>query len=280
MQGPVPPVPGRSWLKRFLIVVGGLVAVAIAWGLGQRFLPEPTEQDYIARARVYERKGDLASAVAELKKALTLAPDNVDVRWWLSGIYLRQGAGEAARTELTRVQQLGRKGKETDLRLVLALLFEGEFEQALARLAFVESEPGDPTPSLLRGRARLGLGRVEAAREAFQEAVRLAPDHAETHVGLASALFALKQLEKAESAVDLGIQLAPDNVMGWLLKADIAMARSAPAGAQAALERVLELDRGNVRARLTLAHVLVLQGKGDQAKGYIEAVLGTAGEVR
>ncbi len=62
--------------------------------------------------------------------------------------------------------------------------------------------------------------RFEAARDAFQEVTRLAPDDGLGWINLASALFRLGALADSVQAARRGTELLPHLALGWLMLAD------------------------------------------------------------
>ena len=89
----------KNYLALFLLISLNLS------GCGNFATSSPEE--LVSRAEVFEEKGDLRSAMIELKNALGIEPDNIRARWLLGKVYLAVGAFEGAEKELTRAQSLG-----------------------------------------------------------------------------------------------------------------------------------------------------------------------------
>jgi putative PEP-CTERM system TPR-repeat lipoprotein len=260
-------------LRRTLL--GGVAVLAIL-GAGlaiYRALPAPSAAQYIEKALALQAEGKLNEAVAPLKAALQQEPDNTDARWLLSEIYLEQGQGIEAYDELVRLQELNREGRDVSYRLIRALLLKGQFDDALARLAFMNPAPGDTTIHLLRGQARLGLGRTAMARAAFNEALRVDAGSAEAHRGLAAAALADADTTEALRLIDTAIEFDPGDSQAWQLKGAIAFNRGDPAGAQDAFGQALARSPTNLAAAFGLIQALLKQQKTDAASRYLLRVL-------
>ena len=186
-------------------------------------------------ARTHLRLGEVIDAIRILEDTLTLVPDDLETRILLGDAYLKRGRyGDASRVfrEAVRVNP----GNQ-DLRLRLALtdaalgemrealqsvqgvlsedkehetanlilarfhLVTGNYEKALrvARRA-AEAEPGNPAPYNLAGAARFRQGDIEAARFAFEAALRADPDHMPTKLNLARLDSHIGEYERAEES--------------------------------------------------------------------------------
>jgi putative PEP-CTERM system TPR-repeat lipoprotein len=253
--------------------LGGVVGlVVIGFGF-YVFQPESSELEHIEQALLYKEKGDLESAIAELQATVLKEPNSIDARWLLSELYFLQRNGADALAQLKRVQELGVSGREFNDRWVSALLMDRQFEKALARLAFMAPTAEDPTVLVLRGRARLGLGRLNEAREAFEEALRLTPDSSEARIGLATTAFALQNVEEAQRHLEEGLKLEPDSYLGWMLKGEIAISVHDAAGAQVDFEQALRIVEGDLPAQLARLQSLLVQENFEQANADISRLM-------
>ncbi len=260
-------------LRRVLVVSGiflGLAAVTFSIYV---LSPEPSVKEHIEQALAYKSQGDMESAVVELQATLLQDPNSIDARWLLSEFYLQQRNGADALAQLTRAQELGVSGRDFNDRWISALLMDRQYDKALARLAFMAPTARDSTVLILRGRARLGLGRFEEAREAFQEAQSTTPDNPDAQIGLAITAFGLNNVEEAQRLVAQGIEQDPDNYLGWMLKGEIAMSLYNATDAQAAFEQALLIVEGDLPARLAVVQSLLVQQKFEQASADLGVLL-------
>src|SRR5262249_36995037 len=98
--------------------------------------------------------------------------------------------------------------------------------------------------ALGRGVCQLHTGRVESAIESFHQALRLYPNHAQTHLGLARALQAAGSLALAENALE-NVEAAQSvlsrcrPIEAGIVRAELLTARGDRDSAVAALDRLL-----------------------------------------
>jgi putative PEP-CTERM system TPR-repeat lipoprotein len=260
-------------LRRVLLAAGIALAVVLI-GFGLYVLrPEPSEAEHIEQARAYQADGDLDAAIVELQGTLLEQPNSIDARWLLSELYLLQRNGADALAQLERAQELGVSGREFNDRWVSALLMDRQFDKALARLAFMSPTAEDTSVLILRGRARLGLGRFDEAREAFEEALRMQPDNPDARIGLATTAFALNNVEEAQRLTEDALAQSPDNYLGWMLKGEIAMSLQNAAAAQQAFEGALRIVAGDLPAQLAIVQALLVQQKFEEAGANLNALI-------
>ncbi|MXX75744.1 MAG: tetratricopeptide repeat protein [Holophagales bacterium] len=116
-------------------------------------------------------------AIADLEKALALAPDNVDALRLMSRRLAALGRSEEAQQYLARLPEDLRADPEILLREGVDLYNQNDFEGAVEKLtAAIEGEPEWPDAYYYRGLARMAATQNEAAAEDFRKLIELAPD--------------------------------------------------------------------------------------------------------
>ncbi len=131
-----------------------------------------------------------------------------------------------------------------------------------------------------------GVETYRAAEAQFEEALRLDPDFAAAHAGLARAWVDLanwgtlnfqETLPKVQEQIDKAIAVDPQLPDAWVLKAWVRYWRDAVrrdrAGTMDDLRQALELEPGNVRASEWLAQVLGETGQRDEAVRVLEEAI-------
>jgi len=93
-----------------------------------------------------------------------------------------------------------------------SLLRRAEYGGALAAYAAVARlEPQNPEPLIVQSELQLALQNVDAARRLAEQAVEIAPEHADTLAALARALDWQGEYEAAAQYAFDGLEIAPDN---------------------------------------------------------------------
>ncbi len=167
--------------------------------------------------------------------------------------------------------------------------------------------PGSIMAHNAKGLQSLEAGQLDAARDWFERALRLAPGFSEAHKNIgvvfarlgdwdraaAAFEFALKiNPQYSEARHDLGkvyeqvgrpdlaleeydrvLQDDPGDVAAWERTAFLLERRGDLEGAAVRYRRVLEMDPGNREARMSLGMVLLREGRWADARGVFEAVL-------
>jgi TolB-like protein/Tfp pilus assembly protein PilF len=131
-----------------------------------------------------------------------------------------------------------------------------------------------------------GVETYRAAEAQFEEALRLDPDFAAAHAGLARAwvdlanwgtLSVQETLPKVQEQIDKALAIDPDLPDAWVLLAWIRYngdSRSRDrAGTEEALRRALALEPGNVRASEWLAFTLDRMGRRNEAVEVLEKAI-------
>jgi len=116
-------------------------------------------------------------AIANLEKALALAPENVDALRLMSRRLAALGRSEEAQQYLARLPEDLRADPEILLREGVDLYNQNDFEGAVEKLtAAIEGEPEWADAYYYRGLARMAATQNEAAAEDFRKLIELAPD--------------------------------------------------------------------------------------------------------
>ena len=93
-----------------------------------------------------------------------------------------------------------------ELKQARQLLHEGKYAEAYDLLApMAETSGGDPGFDYLFGRAALGAGHAQQAKELFEASIAAQPDSPPAHLALGRALFALGRYAEAKIVAGLEI---------------------------------------------------------------------------
>lgn len=161
----------------------------------------PTWPDaWLHLGRYHERHGETERAITCLRAFLSSCPEHVDARLRLGLALLREGRRDEAQQLIDRTLARHRptpsQTQELLARLGQLCLEQGLHEVALQHFeALTSAAPEDAEAHHGRGLALLGLGRLEAARDAFGRACERG--HALAHTNLGICLHRLGRLAEA-----------------------------------------------------------------------------------
>ena len=168
-----------------------------------------TSAEQEARLRLEAGRPDQACGI--LRAQLGLTPTDAQLRTMLAQLLASLGRKHEAIAELAVAVEQAPRARVA--RLLLARLANELAQPALAEhhaKTLIASDARDSEAWSALGSAAFGLGRRNAARDAFREAVSLAPEYAAARYNLASVLCDQERSEEAlaeaEAAIRLGVR--------------------------------------------------------------------------
>jgi tetratricopeptide (TPR) repeat protein len=207
---------------------------------------------------------DPGAAAEVCKKALDVAPDNVDLLT-LQGVSLLECRRPREALEpLQRAVGLAPRFARARENLGQALLQTGRLDEAVEQLqSAAELDPASASARMKLGHALAALGSGEEADTIFEEAFRLAPERGR----LAEAGEHLREgrTRECERICRELLSRQPDEVNALRLLAKVAGETERWGKAEALLRRVLALAPGFHEARLDLARVYKQQDRIEDA---------------
>ena len=267
----------------------------------------------LARSLCLLHLGRPEEAVVSLEEAARLKPHYADVAYAQAVAAFHAGRSGEAEVSLVRAltvnprfwrarlalglveRALGRRERALE-ELAAALehhtpqgpLASWEREHALERdttptaMAFwtaaAAGHPDYPDVHFQLGMAELDAGRIDAAREAFRQAVRIHPGYAQAHCGLGKAEIRWGSPIHAIPHLTRALDLDPGLADVWCLLGEARAATGDLSGAAADFERALSLNPVYLDALLGLACVRARQRRVEDARGLYERVLRKAPE--
>ena len=165
------------------------------------------------------RKGRYELAESKYLRALELRPSYSEARNNLGVNYLemKRWSDAIAQFKLVQDDLYYQDQDGAAINMGLAHLGNGDYQQALAVLrSVVGRRPGDPRARLHLGRVYFALGKSELAVEEYRKALALNRSFANAYYYLALAQVKLKDTEAARSAFREVLRIAPDSEIGQL----------------------------------------------------------------
>ena len=134
-------------------------------------------------------------------------------------------------------------------------------------------DSSDPEAFLMRGALDGEMGKVDAAMQSLNEAIRIDPEYADAYHTLAHVQQHQGKLEEAREALQKAVEIDPELTEAWAMLSGLLGQLAEFAGAESASRRALELDPTLTDARANLATALVEQGKNEEAVPELRRVV-------
>ncbi len=239
----------------------------------------PTLEDETARGyrrRAYDRRalGDLDGALADLARAIELAPEDAKAWGAKGGVHEDRRELADARKAYDRAIEL--KPDEQSYYNNRALVLEqlGQLELAIADYTrAIEIDPNDAHAYTNRGVARVRSGDLDGAIADCGRALELAPDNFAAYLNRANAHADRGDLDRAIADLDRAIEIDPGLQMAWLNRAKTKRDAKDFAGALDDYGRAIELDPRDPSPRAERAGVRVQLGDLEGALGDLDRAI-------
>ena len=250
------------------------LVVALCFSFGLQAAVASSADDYVGEASAFIAKGEVKSAVIQLKNALQSDPSHVQARLMLASLYLGTGEGAAAAKEFRRARDLGAPGEEWLPGYARALMLEGEFNAVLEEVQVDDGLPQAQRAELLaiRGNANLATRQVEAATKDYDAALELESGNPVARLGKARILLSKGQNEEALDQLNQVLLEYPGHVESRLARGDLMRRMQRLDDAATDYARVAEEAPQNTRAHIGLALVHIAQRDVPAAKKDLQAV--------
>ena len=166
---------------------------------------------HFALGRVYNASGKSAEAIAELKRALELAPNSDDGYRGLGKAYLALGQKDQAIQAYQKAVQINPYYWFNSNSLGTAYSRLGEYDKALLEFRHVtELEPANSFGYLNQGVIYIQLGKNEESIPYLQKALQIQPDY-KTYSDLGTAYYNLKRYADAVPMFEKAAEMSPND---------------------------------------------------------------------
>ncbi|MEJ2395623.1 MAG: tetratricopeptide repeat protein, partial [Candidatus Thiodiazotropha sp.] len=227
-----------------------------------------SNEDRFREAVSHRNQGDLKAAAIEFKNVLKADPNHAQARWLLGKTYLDLNDGLSAKKELLRAQELGVDDDQLPLAIAKAYLLTSEPEAALK---LIEETPGlakDAQGLVVRGEAQMAQGRLEEAKQSFQTALDVDPEHVAASYGLIRMALNAKDIPTAQAQIEAVLKQDPDDFQGLVFKAELALSQGKPQLAIDAYLQALKV-REFLLVRVGLARAYLASGNTEAAESQL-----------
>jgi tetratricopeptide (TPR) repeat protein len=222
----------------------------------------------IVLGRVHLARREINDARNAFNEALRLGPQSIEAQLELARLHLN--SGEVV-TALDYAQQ-GLKARPNSLEAMLLVVQAyaariDDLPKAEAALNDVAAKfPNAPQVYTMRGNLAMARKDSNAARRAWEHAVKLDPANVDALGGLVTLLITAKKPADARALVDAHIKDRPNNPGLILLGAKVRLVISDTRGAEEMLKHVLQLDPSTLQAYVLIGQIYVSQHRIQDAK--------------
>jgi tetratricopeptide (TPR) repeat protein len=238
---------------------------------------------HVNLARLYG-KSRAQDAIAELAKALELAPDLEQAALMLREIaasasagLVRSGSKEAALALMLRAHKVLPHDPDLLVETALAAMEDGLYQDAEGFLTeALAIRTGFPRAIYALARAYLGAGKGQLAEAEMRKYLALRPDDATAQYGLGYILMSEQKVEEARAAFEKSLALEPRQTESVFQLAELASQEGKGEQAAERYTMVLDVDPRHGGALTGLGTLAYRAGKLDAALGYLERAVAAA----
>ncbi len=173
-------------------------------------------------ADIYEKEKKLNEAMQTWEKIISIAPDSIIYRGKLIEFYLKQGLYSRATEKLKQsIDYLKSKGRYEDVEILInkfpglveedktlnihiarSLYNAGKYKESLSKIeVLLNTDPNNDEYYCLKGHCHAALGDLNAAKEAFKNALKINPESLDAKKGI------LKVFIKEKNIIDFLLTL-------------------------------------------------------------------------
>jgi tetratricopeptide (TPR) repeat protein len=228
---------------------------------------------HINRGAVLART-DPPTAIRELSLALAEDPALVTARRTRIVAYDEAGRPDLAIADLRVLEKQGVFTSDDAVVLADNLRHVGKLDEALAVLTrTAQEDPRFAKPWLAVAEIHIGRKQHRQAAEAYEQALKIAPDHIEALRGLGDVALLEGNLPEAQSRYARILELDRTDALAMTKLGIVHMRAGRPAEATALFRQAVERVPDNPEALLYLAGALASGGRSAEAVPYFERVL-------
>ena len=233
-----------------------------------------SSEDYLKQAQDYAKKGDISTAIIQLKNALQEDPKNIMARFHLGENYLTQGDGASAEKELLRAQRLGMARQQMVVPLGRAMLLQGRADDVLKEIIVEKDFPADVQAEVfaLQANAQIMLKQNKAAEEAFKKAIELDPKSLNALAGQTRLAMINQNSKESKDLADKLTKMHPESDAAWALHGEVGRLAGDMQSALQSFDRALSLQAYNLSALLGSASMKLSLGDEEGAAKRVEVI--------
>jgi putative PEP-CTERM system TPR-repeat lipoprotein len=242
------------------VILSGLMAVSCS--------SDP--QRAFQSANDYVKRGKLAEAIVEYRKAVQIDPRFGEARYQLAETYLKKGDRLNATREYVRAADLLPDRNDVQIKAASYLLFAGQFQDAKTRAEKVLArDPKNVDAQILVANA-LAVNDLSGAVQGMERALASGVPTSGAYSNLGVLQLAKGNREDAEKSFRHAIEIDPQSTMAHLAMANFFWSSAKVAEAERELQQALAIDPANPLTNRALASVYLSSGKFAEAEQYLK----------
>ncbi|PKL77313.1 MAG: hypothetical protein CVV27_05885 [Candidatus Melainabacteria bacterium HGW-Melainabacteria-1] len=255
--------------------MNGLYAIMSGRHTIQRYrdLQDPPINQLLQQAYALHQQGRHSEARKLYDRVHAREPGNQDALVLLGALCYETEAYDEAVSWFARLRQLAPERTDFLANLGAALQMTGRSDEAIPIYQIV----AETTPSAAAwynlGSALKDGGQAEAAIQAFERALAIAPEHARAHNNLGALYRQLQRPDQALVHFERAVELQPDYAMGWQNLADLQRTRGQLQAAEVAYQQVLGLQPGDATLRYKLGTLYQLLGQLEASASHLKTAV-------
>ena len=223
------------------------------------------EATLLAQAQQYQQKGDLNSAIIQLKNVLQHNPNNGEVRVLLGSLFEQTEDLKSAENELRKAESAGVTRNRLAPLIGKVLLEQGEFQKALDE-TFVDKGVAYTYDSLvIRGNAFMGIKQLDRGRICFEQALTISPDSPGAIIGLGRIAAYSKNYVQATTLAEAAVTKNPTDIDALIFKGDMYRLSGKTTESLQIFEKIVSLYPKKIKALLSAANANIDAQKYDVA---------------
>ena len=226
-------------------------------------------------AAVLLRKDQAQSAVYLLEPMIPLVEGDAELMALAGEAYMQLGQTLKAKEYLARSVALDPENAANFVKLGVARIKTGETQKGYAELeSAIALNPGESRADHTLIMTLLAQNEPDKAMRAVQALEKRRPDKADTHYLKASVYRAMRDIVAARDSFEQTLRLEPKSFAATASLAQLDVQEKQPDAARVRMESLLKLDPRNLDAMLLLSVIEIDAGRQKEGIGWLRKAVG------